>query len=160
MVSENSQLVERRSQSHRLIEQLVAQRTEMLSLYNQLASIRPYDKDDQDIKDLLEEFCEILVDYTANAHFRLYRFIDEGIEKRRAVLDLADEIYPRIVKTTEAIIAFNDQLDGGDDGQIADLEHALSHLGEELADRIELEDQMIEVMSVSRSEPEGRRLHS
>lgn len=141
---------ERRSQSHNLINELVATRTEMLALYSKLAAKRPFE-DQEAICDLVQEFCQIMVDYTASAHFRLYRFLDERIERRRGVLRIAEVIYPRVIQTTQAIIDFNDRYDGSNPSfDCTSLAHDLSWLGERLAERIELEDQLIEVLTAPR----------
>jgi len=141
---------ERRAGSHRMIEQLVNERTQMLSLYSDLAAQHPFNDSDS-VSDLLEQFCQALIDYTADAHFRLYRFIDERKERRRAVIEVADTLYPRIMETTESILQFNDKYDREQRTALAlkALERDLSHLGEKLADRIDLEDRVIEVLSRS-----------
>lgn len=141
---------ERRTQSHNLIGDLVSTRTEMLALYAKLAAKKPF-TEQETVLDLLQEFCEIIVDYTAAAHFRLYRFLDERIERRRGVLRIAEVIYPRVIETTQAIVDFNDRYEDARAGYDAiSLEQDLSWLGERLAERIELEDQLIEVLTSPR----------
>ena len=141
---------ERRTQSHNLIGDLVSTRTEMLTLYSKLASKKPFTEEEA-VTELLQEFCEIMVDYTASAHFRLYRFLDERIERRRGVLRIAEVIYPRVIDTTQAIVDFNDRYDGTNTNfDPNSLEQDLSWLGERLAERIELEDQLIEVLTAPR----------
>ncbi len=141
---------ERRTQSHHLIDDLVSTRTEMLTLYTKLAGKKPF-SDKATVADLLQEFCQVMVDYTASAHFRLYRFLDEKIERRRGVLRIAEVIYPRVIQTTEAIIDFNDRYDDANSAyDPTRLEHDLSWLGERLAERIDLEDQLIEVLTAPR----------
>lgn len=150
MLSGNEHVIERRAESHDLIQDLISTRTEMLSLFARLAAKKPF-TEDESIGGLLQEFCEILVDYTASAHFRLYRFLDEKIERRRAVLETARGIYPRIVQTTQAIVDFNDRYESLDNAAPAELERDLSWLGEQLAERIELEDQLVEVLTAPRA---------
>jgi regulator of sigma D len=149
MQVQSTETSERRSQSHNLIQELIDTRTEMLSLLGKMASNKPFLEEGQaDTLELLQEFCEILVDYTANAHFRIYRYIDENIEKRRSVLELAERIYPPILETTRIIVNFNDKYESLQKGQLpASLEADLSLLGERLAERIELEDQLITELS-------------
>ena len=90
------------------------------------------------------DFCQILVDYMASGHFGLYQRISDGKERRRAVIDIAEKLYPKIAKTTEDAVAFNDYFDTpSDTKRINDLSHHLSQLGETLATRIELEDRLI-----------------
>jgi len=137
---------ERRSQSHGAIHQLVHHRTEMLRLYSMLAAHRPFEPTDELIE-LLTQFCQSLVDYSADAHFRLYRFIDANSERRAAVLETAKRVYPVIASSTDAILDFNDKYDTDDHcHQLAELEKDLSTVGEALADRIELEDQLVSAL--------------
>ncbi|HHH35986.1 MAG TPA: Rsd/AlgQ family anti-sigma factor [Gammaproteobacteria bacterium] len=146
MASPDNVFQERRAASLSMIQELVDVRTEMLSLYSELAAQQPFEASEPTL-DLLEQFCQALIDYTADAHFRLYRFIDERRERRRAVLEVADRVYPCIVTTTQAILDFNDKYDFEDQApDLSSLEDDLSRLGECLADRIELEDQVIRVM--------------
>lgn len=148
---------ERRAESHNLIEDLIRLRAEMLTLYSRLAACRPYE--DESVLELLEEFCETLVDYTASAHFRVYRFLDENRERRRAVLDTANRVYPRIAQSTQTIVDFNDRYENAvREGCPPDLEDDLSRLGEELAERIELEDELIEALRAPRHEAAAKSL--
>jgi regulator of sigma D len=92
-----------------------------------------------------------LIDYAASAHFQLYRYITDKIERRTPVLELADEVYPQIVRTTDSILRFNDRyeavdLQNEDREKLVLLDADLSSLGEILAERIQLEDQVIDVM--------------
>lgn len=149
MLTEHSQQQDRRSNTIHLIDSLLYKRTEMLSLYNQLATMRPFESTAA-VTDLLNEFCEILIDYTASAHFSLYRYIEEKLERRKAVMDLAEKIYPSILLSTQLIVEFNDRyvepLDKDEKEHLDKLEADLSQLGMKMADRIELEDQLIEVL--------------
>lgn len=141
---------ERRVDSHQQIRNLVMTRTDTLSRLTQLASSKPFSANKK-IQSMLQEFCESLIDYTASAHFQLYRHIDERTERRQPVLDVAESIYPRIIDITQRILDFNDKYDCGDHCSNLDkLEHDLSSLCEILADRIELEDKLISVMTQGR----------
>lgn len=145
--------VERRSQSHHAIQKLVDHRTQMLSLYGELAAHRPYTKQGKSayILNLLPRFCQALIDYTADAHFRLYRFVDNNKERRGSVVDIAKSVYPYIEESTQYILDFNDKYDTEDQAKkLSSLENDLSLLGEKLADRIEHEDRLVEVLCASR----------
>ena len=88
------------------------------------------------------------MDYIAAGHFGLYERISSGKERRQGVNSLAEELYPRIAETTDIAVAFNDKYDCGDDGKIGpNLGKDLSRLGEELALRAELEDQLLNAMA-------------
>jgi len=156
---EVSSTVERRSQSHSLIQELIVTRNQMLALYSELASFKPFEQLDEGTREILQEFCETLVDYTLQAHLNVYRHIEEKLEKRKKVLQLAEQIYPSILRTTEIISSFNDTYEEINDHLDAShLEQNLSKLGEALATRIELEDQLITVLT--NKVPDPRNLNS
>ena len=144
---QGSEVKERRTGSLELIKKLTDERTEVLTLYCKVAGLRPFDDEKQDVHELLEQLCQMLVDYVAVGHFSLYERIVSGQERRQAVADLAEKLYPRIAETTEAVLDFNDKYDCEDNCPISnDFEEDLSVLGEIMAERIELEDKLLEVM--------------
>ena len=141
---------ERRYAAQTKLNTLLETRTETLALYSQLAGLRPF-KPDQEVQLALQEFCEALVDYTASAHFQLYRFIDEGTERRTNVKELAKKVYPPIADTTQQILDFNEKYDCEEHcNNLTELDGDLSKLGELLADRILYEDQIIAALSSGR----------
>lgn len=143
---------ERRADSQKQLQTLVSSRTDTLSLYSRLAANKPF-KSNKTTQKLLQEFCASLIDYTAGAHFQLYRFIDERKERRKPVSDVAEHIYPKIIDSTQQILDFNDKYDCQDHCDNFDrLETDLSTLGVILADRIEMEDQLIDVLTAARNE--------
>lgn len=151
-MASSAQHVERRAQSHQGIREVVLARTETLTLYQQLASMRPFGPE-QTVQDTLDRFCQALVDYTAGTHFQLYRRIEENIERRIPVQRLAGEIYPRVLHTTEVILEFNDRYDPTrpcEDLDMDRLTRDLSQIGETLAERIDLEDRLIQTLTQSR----------
>lgn len=143
---------ERRSESHKLINELVHTRNEMLSMFSELIAHRPFRGQDGEIPKLVEQFCQALIDYTADAHFRLYRYIDEKNERRRSIIDVANKVYPKIMDTTQAILDFNDKYETEKSlGDVDVLSTDLSDLGEQLAERIELEDKVISAFKKGRT---------
>jgi regulator of sigma D len=147
-----TQSQERRTGTKRLVERLTSERAEMLALFCQVAGLEPFkqDRSKKPPRTLLDEFCQVLVDYIAAGHFSLYERIVNGKERRRDTAKLAEELYPQINQTTDAAIAFNDKYDSEQHPEISDeLEGDLSRLGEELAKRIELEDQLLKALMVS-----------
>ncbi len=143
---EVQEAVERRSNSIDKLQTLLQTRNQTLALLNQLAAMRPFNPE-EGVQGLLQEFCESLVDYTASAHFQLYRFIEDGTERRTDVKNLANQVYPRISSTTQSILDFNEKYeDENQFGDLKNLDRDLSRLGEALADRITEEDKIIEVL--------------
>lgn len=151
MASEQTAGIDRRSRSREKLATLVKTRSETLSLYSELANQRPFEADEV-TTEALQEFCQALIDYAASAHFQLYRYISDKLERRVTVLEMADRIYPQIVQTTDSILRFNDKYESLDlangDGEVLSLLDAdLSRLGETLAERIQLEDKVIGAMT-------------
>lgn len=142
---------ERRQGSIKAIEQLIKHRTDMLSCYAELAAHRPFEYSEE-LGSLIQRFCQALVDYCADAHFRLYRFIDNRNERRKAVAEQAKKIYPDISQSTQHILDFNDKYDTCEhcNQRLKDLERDLSTLGEMLADRIEQEDSLVSILTQRR----------
>ena len=141
---------ERRVRSVSQINKIVDARNEMLALFSELIGKRPF-MSDTSVPTLVQQFCQALVDYTAHAHFQLYRHFAEKRERRVPVSKVADQIYPKILIITQAILDFNDKYDCEDHCEsLSDLDKDLSALGEQLADRIELEDKLIAVFASGR----------
>lgn len=137
---------DRRSGTRSLIDRMLSQRQKMLVLFERCAGIEPY-SDERPNDELLQEFSQILVDYIASGHFGLYERISEGKERRRGIVELAEQLYPRIANTTQVAVEFNDIYEKSNGTDIGgDMLNVLSKLGEELAVRIDLEDQLISEM--------------
>ena len=146
MSSEAEAQRDRRSGTRSLIDNMLSERQRMLVLFERVAGVAPYADEMPDDK-LLRDFSQILVDYIASGHFGLYERISEGKERRRGVVQLAEELYPRIANTTQVAVEFNDVYEKMNGESIGgELNNLLSKLGEELAVRIELEDQLITEM--------------
>lgn len=146
MSSQGGVVEERRTATQDLIDKLLQERQEMLVLFCEVAGLEPYHRS-ASLDDQLQTFCQVLIDYTAFGHFEVFGRISDGNERRGAVLKVAEKIYPEFVKASELAVAFNDRYDLSDHQlQLNHLPEDLSRLGEELAVRIELEDQLLATM--------------
>lgn len=139
----------RRTGTRDLARQLTEERNQVLVSFCRLAGVEPFDDPanfDQ-WRARLEEFCQILVDYMAVGHFGLYQRFIEGRERRANVRELAEKLYPGIANTTETALDFNDKYETATlQPANADFSQDLSSLGESLATRIDLEDQLLTVL--------------
>jgi len=143
MAVEPESVEDRRARSREKLHTLVETRTQTLALYADLAAHQPFSAAPA-VADSIQNFCQALVDYAASAHFQLYRYIADNKERRQSVIDVAQQVYPRIAHTTDAILDFNDRYDIAHFGERVDgLADDLSSLGEMLADRIQWEDKII-----------------
>ena len=146
MSEQLNQIQERRTGSQELIQHMLKERNQLLTLLLQVSSDSSHHESEQLITDL-EEFVQVLVDYIAAGHFGLYERIAEGKERRKAISDLAIEIYPRIEQSTQIALAFDEKYNPDNEERALDeFPQDVSKLGEELTTRIELEDQLIQLM--------------
>jgi regulator of sigma D len=143
-------ITDRRDRTRNEIRQLIEDRNSVLSHFYQLAKLTDEMETDTNATLIqLEDFCQELVDYLAKGHFEIYRRIEEGTERRSRITTLAASIMERINATTQVAIDFNDTYDSSNktiEVDLAKLPAHLTRLGEELATRIELEDQFINTL--------------
>ncbi len=122
--------IDRRGNAAEKLDVLVSSRTATLSLLAELATRQPFHPEPS-MEKALREFCEALIDYTASAHFQLYRYLSDKRERRSSVLSIADRLYPVIVETTDVILRFNDKYESMSfDNSVEFLAVDLSNLGE------------------------------
>ncbi|MDH3343370.1 MAG: sigma D regulator [Gammaproteobacteria bacterium] len=142
---------DRRMRTQKEIKQLIAERNNVLSQYYNLTHyIDGVEREEIDsLKELLQDFCQDMVDYIATGHFEIYRRIEDGIERRSEILELSNGVFDRIINTTKVAITFNDLYDLSSDFNpdiFSTFPKQLSELGENLAIRIELEDKFINTL--------------
>ncbi len=146
MSAEQKSPSERRGRTREIINDLVNERQQLLVAFCRVAGLQPHGQDGT-LGAHLKEFCQVLVDYAAAVHFELYARVAEGKERRAEVLRIARESYPRIAEITQRAVDFNDKYDrSAEDPASGSLEADLSRLGEELAVRFELEDQLFQAL--------------
>ncbi len=146
---EITDIASRRTQSRELADKLVTQRNEMLVVFWRLAGLEPFapEPNNAAVQKDLQQYCQLLVDYIATGHFVLYDRIIKGTERRKAVSELAERLYPSISEVTDAALDFNDKYDCGNHCEISDsFKDDLSRIGEGLAQRAELEDKLLNAM--------------
>ncbi len=146
MKEQLNEIQERRGATNELIQHMLKERNQLLSLLLKVSSDSSNNMPAQLGIDL-EEFVQVLVDYIAAGHFGLYERISKGEERRKAVSELALEIYPRIEQSTQIALAFDEKYNSGNEERKLDhFPEDVSMLGEELTTRIELEDQLIQLL--------------
>jgi regulator of sigma D len=138
---------DRRSQTSRLVKELLAERQQMWTLYCKVAGLEPFTPD-KPVDALLKDFCQVLVDYISLGHFGLYEKIMSGEERRQKVVEVAERIYPQMSDVAARAVEFNDMVSSNLGAiPMKKLSDELSYLGEGLATRIELEDQLLETIN-------------
>jgi len=143
MSKENIAPMKERSQTNVLIEELLLERKQVWEIYCVVAGINKA-KTTKSMEELVRDFCQLTVDYISLGHFGVYQRILDGNERRKSVLSIAEKVYPKISKATESVLYFNDKYQELTPSLILnDLADDLSAVGEHLANRIELEDELI-----------------
>ncbi len=148
----NGPIVDRRERLQITIDSLIKLRQDVIVSYCKLAGVSSFENREQESHLVnpkqLRRFCQIMVDYTAMGHFEVYQRIIEGKERRVAVKETSDEVYPAIAETTDFLVDFNDKYDAfeGSAEDIEMLANDLSRLGQIIAIRGELEDQILDAL--------------
>ena len=102
--------------------------------------------------DEIDNFCSALLDYLSVGHFEVF---DMLVENDNEGLALRDKLYPRLTKTTDAALAFNDTFaQAVTPEQAAEFDSALAKLGETLEERFALEDELIAHVHTKKRDPE------
>ncbi len=140
---------ERRQKNQHLVSELQKERKDVWSLYCKVGELKPFSSS-AETQSLVTKFSQLLIDYVSLGHFGIYERILSGTERREAILNKAKQIYPEFSKITDAVVSFNDKYDVQKNAfSVKDLELDLSSLGEKLAIRIDLEDELCNLLGGS-----------
>ena len=135
---------ERRGRTRDLIDRLLEERRELLSLLVDSSSSNS--SVEAENAGQLKQFCETLVDYIAAGHFGLYQRLSEGTERRNRVVEIAHQVYPEIESITHFAVTFSDECDANQYQRTEQIMSNFSKLAERLSTRFELEDKVIHSM--------------
>ena len=124
------------------LQRWLVDRQQLLGLLCRLGDRKRGNLRRSETRQLLDRFCEALVDYVSAGHFEIYDRLLEAGERlgSRHGREMA-RLYAVIVPTTVAALAFNDHYFNGGSGR--DLMADLSELGQVLAERFDHEDALI-----------------
>ncbi|MDW2372810.1 sigma D regulator, partial [Vibrio sp. 1078-1] len=128
--------------------------------YCKLAALQPCSK--SNVLELpspseLQNFCQHLVDYISEGHFKIY---DMVMDKWKATGFVAtneiNQTYGKIVLTTEPLLNFTDKYsDVTEDDELEDFDSDMSLIGEIIETRFEVEDHLIQLIADSLAMPPG-----
>ena len=131
---------------HERIEHWLEARRVLLITFCELSNIKDFR--DQDLRQgqLLQTFCQQLVDYISEGHFEIFeQLINEGhLFNDAEALASGKKLLPAIYSLTDLILDFNDKYLATDD--CSSLAIDLSNLGENMAQRFEIEDSMVNIL--------------
>lgn len=135
---------------NKLIDSWLSERKDLLVRYCKLAALPPFERPNHSLPEFsdIKAFCELLMDYASTGHFELYDKILEECSPHSKDEESVQAITSKIKATTDTALSFNDnyaELSEKDD--MADFVSNLTMLGEELEERFELEDQLLETFN-------------
>ncbi|TVP59698.1 MAG: sigma D regulator [Halomonadaceae bacterium] len=132
---------------HELIDRWLKERQQLIVSYCALSGADA--SQPQALFDQLSELCQLMLDYVSAGHFEVYeQLIKEARDFNDGGLEMAKRVYPRISKTTQEMLAFNDLLDISEPNEedMRSMLGRVSYLGELMEERFELEDLLIETL--------------
>ena len=132
--------------AHERIKHWLEARRVLLVTFYHLSSIKNFNDKDLAQGKQLQTFCQQLVDYISEGHFEIFeQLINEGYLFNDAeALATGKKLLPEIYLLTDLILDFNDKYLATDD--LSSLAADLSILGENLAQRFEIEDRMVNIL--------------
>jgi len=120
---------------------IIDSRNHALSLY---ADVMNYLTREQNgvsnpLREILEDLCEQLVDYTGKIHFSLSTLLEDDPQNK--------EVSDLLIESTQKILDFHDSYNSDVvDIDLNSLPSKLNYLGEVLAERAILEDKLLDVL--------------
>jgi regulator of sigma D len=140
---------ERWGGTHELIDRWLHERQELLVHFFSVDGLDPYAPEDTPLTIKVKAFCQLLVDYLSAGHFEIYeQLIREAKDFNDGGEELAAVLLPKLEATTSQMIAFNDKYscDENVDKYLESIDSDLAKMGELMANRFEMEDQLIQVL--------------
>jgi regulator of sigma D len=133
-------------QMHERIENWLEARKKLLVSYCELSETRDFSNECPQQGMQLQTFCEQLIDYTSEGHFEIFeQLLNEGYLFSDAKgLAIGEKLLTTIHSHTELVVDFNDKYLATED--LTTLAADLSVLGEVLAQRLEVEDKMVDIL--------------
>ncbi|XOZ32304.1 sigma D regulator [Halomonadaceae bacterium KBTZ08] len=129
-----------------LIDRWLQSRQQLIVQYCGLASSPDFSQPEP-LYEQLSSLCEQLLDYVSAGHFEVYeQLMNEAREFDDGGIEVANRVYPKISKTTQEMLAFNDLLEVSEttEDDMRAMYARVSNLGEIMEERFELEDLLIE----------------
>lgn len=134
------------------INDMVKARQDLVLMYMKLLNLplssdqpRPEHEECYPSYEQIIAFCEHLIDYVSHGHFDLYPKILGLIENASGrSLSIAQRVLPKIEKTTEYLMRFNDRYaEDLDESKLKTLKQDLEQVGSCLEQRFKNEDRLI-----------------
>lgn len=132
--------------AHERIKIWLEARRILLITFCELSKVKKFHDKNINQCQLLQTFCQQLVDYISEGHFEIFeQLMNEGhLFNDAEALASGKKLLPDIYALTDLILDFNDKYLATDD--LSSVSIDLSNLGEHLAQRFEIEDNMVNIL--------------
>ncbi|QSX34023.1 sigma D regulator [Shewanella avicenniae] len=157
MLKKLAQAEEKWGGTSRLIDRWLQARRELLVQYFKLAGLSRSDSPENSLPGLqqVHQFCDHLVDYVSEGHFRVINQIMHSFPEGEQV---TDRLLPEVIETTDKLLDFIDKYSVADnDDMLLSLDQDLAELVDVLETRLGLEDRLLQVLytfRIQRNEPQ------
>ncbi|WP_061011065.1 Rsd/AlgQ family anti-sigma factor [Vibrio sp. CUB2] len=143
-----------------VIDHWLETRQSLIVEYCKLAALQPCSKSnviELPSPDELQHFCQHLVDYISEGHFKIYDMVmDKWKATGFVATDEINQTYAKIVLTTEPLLTFTDKYsDVSAEDELADFDEDMSLIGEIIETRFAVEDHLIQLIADSLAMPPG-----
>lgn len=143
-----------------VIDHWLETRQSLIVEYCKLAALQPCSK--TNVIELpspaeLQHFCQHLVDYISEGHFKIYDMVmDKWKSTGFVATDDINQTYGKIVLTTEPLLNFNDKYSNvSEEDELVSFDADMSLVGEIIETRFEVEDHLIQLIADSLAMPPG-----
>ncbi len=131
------------------VENWLAERSQMIVQFCKLSGYR--NQTELPESQQINGFCDILIDYVSAGHFEVYEQIVNDCDVNGPTsIELLNNLYPNISKTTDIVVDFNEKYSKvlvSEGERMSAFDTDLSQLGEAIAQRVELEDSLIDTLN-------------
>lgn len=126
----------------KVIKNWLNERQELLILFYRVLKVHPFTEEhlESDIE-ILQKFCQVLIDYVSAGHFEIFEKIAEAHEYTKSD-GLDRNLLVNILRTTVIAMDFSHKYENSTN--YSQLKQDLSNLGEALAKRMDLEDNLLQ----------------
>ena len=143
-----------------VIDHWLETRQSLIVEYCKLAALQPCSKSnviELPSPDELQHFCQHLVDYISEGHFKIYDMVmDKWKATGFVATDEINQTYAKIVLTTEPLFYFTDKYsDVSAEDELSDFDQDMSLIGEIIETRFAVEDHLIQLIADSLAMPPG-----
>lgn len=142
----------KKNEMSNLIERWLNERQELILLYVAIDGLRQFTPKGTPIGVKVQAFCQVLMDYVSAGHFEVYdRLLSEAKDSDLNTNQVLLRLLSGIQKSTDMAVTFNEIYDSAEhcEEELISLPEDLSKLGEALAERFDLEDQLLDARPVA-----------